>query len=80
MDGNGSQWPSTWQIVSVIGGVSTAEYEASYAQPENEEMDVDTAVEASPAPGPSTINTTRAPVLPATPAVQAIKKENAEDK
>ncbi|KAI4701177.1 hypothetical protein J4E89_010654 [Alternaria sp. Ai002NY15] len=80
LDGIGNKWLSTWQIASVIGDVSIEEYEASHAQPEHREMDVDTAAVASPEPGPFTINTARAPALPATPAVQAKKKENARDK
>ena len=75
LDVNGNKWPSTWQIASVIGDVSIEEYEASHAQPEHEEIDVDTAAEASPEPGPFTINTARAPALPATPAVQAKKRK-----
>ncbi|KAI4637181.1 hypothetical protein J4E93_010581 [Alternaria ventricosa] len=80
LDENGNKWPSTWQIASVIGDVLIGQYEASHAQPGHEEMDVDTAAEASPETGRSTINTARAPALPATPAVQAKKKENARDK
>ncbi|KAI4940400.1 hypothetical protein J4E86_010904 [Alternaria arbusti] len=48
VDENGKKWPSSWQIASVIGDVSIGQYEASHAQPGHEEMDVDTAAEASP--------------------------------
>ncbi|KAI4640497.1 uncharacterized protein J4E88_010115 [Alternaria novae-zelandiae] len=75
LDENGNKWLPTWRNASVIGDVSIAEYEASHAQPEHEEMDVDTAPEASPEPGLFTINAARAPALPATPAVPAKKKE-----
>ncbi|KAI4910603.1 uncharacterized protein J4E92_010362 [Alternaria infectoria] len=80
LDENGNKWPSTWQIASVIEDVSIGQYEASHAQPGHEEMDVDTAAEASPETGRSTINTVRALALPATLAVQAKKKNNAKHK
>lgn len=69
VDENGNKWLSTWGIASVIGDVSIEEYEARHAQREHEEMDVDTAAEASPEPGPSTFDNDSAPALPATPAM-----------
>lgn len=80
VDENGNKWLSTWGIASVIGDVSIEEYEARHAQREHEEMDVDTAAEASPEPGPSTFDNDSAPALPATPAMQAKRKRNAKDK
>ncbi|KAI4612150.1 uncharacterized protein J4E87_010340 [Alternaria ethzedia] len=82
VDDNGNEWPDSWGIASVIGDGSIEEYEARHAQREHEEIDVDTAAEASLEPDPFTINTARAPALPATPAVQAKKKKkkNTKDK
>ncbi|KAI4607425.1 hypothetical protein J4E83_009608 [Alternaria metachromatica] len=80
VDENGNKWLSTWGIASVIGDVSIEEYEARHAQREHEEMDVVTAAEASPEPGPSTIDNAHAPALPATPAIQARMMKNTKDK